>query len=152
MRGTLAMMVVLFNPLTASAQAPVSQVLVDSLNVYLEAPDMERRWLDHMANEFRRAERFGLTQSRETADLVATLSASQDDGWWILEDTDRVHLKVRHLQSGEFVWEDSRTVEWKKRGAVLDLVKDFHEAVAFTAAGLATRHGQVEAAIGIVRR
>ena len=67
--------------ITTSAQAPIPQALLEGRSVYLEAPGVEREWLDHAANEFCKRRRFVFVQSRDEADLIATLATSQDHGW-----------------------------------------------------------------------
>ncbi len=113
---------------SALAQAPLPDALVHGRSVYLELQEgVERKWLNHAASEFIKQDRFELVGNSTAADLVATLTFSTDN-WWKFK-ADVFQLIIRDVQSEELVWEDARPVEWAKRGAVLDLVKDLHLAI-----------------------
>ena len=110
------------------AQAPLPAALMNGRSLYLEPQGgIERKWLNHAANEFISHDRFTLVGSSANADLVATLTFDTDS-WWKFK-ADVFQLIIRDVQTDELVWEDARPVNFAKRGAVLDLVKDLHTAI-----------------------
>ena len=88
---------------TMSAQAPVSQALIDGQTVYIEAPGVERQWLNYAASEFLKQGRFELVQRRDDAELIVTLTSSENDGW--LFEHRGFGLVVRDTRNGDLVWE-----------------------------------------------
>jgi hypothetical protein len=120
-----------------SAQAPIAEELLDGKSVYLRASGVERRWLDHVADEFRRQDRFALVARPGEADLVVTLAGGDTGdsvivpigGFFFDVAVNAFTLVVQEAIGGEVLWEDSRSIGWARRGTALDLVKDLHKAI-----------------------
>ncbi len=129
-----------FLPAWAAAQLPVPVELIEAETVYVEGLDVERTWLNHAGEEFVRQQRFTLIADRDQADLIVALRygapANQNAaivplpgvGAVFVEST-AFTLTVVHRASEKTVWQDTRSITWAARGAVLDLVKDLHAAL-----------------------
>ena len=132
-----------------AAAAPAAQhvvppeLLIKRTIVITGSLDFET--LRHAASEFRKQGRFELTNQEGTADLMAYFSPKVDERDMTLrlpvpfgrgtimveEDASKTTfvLEVIDVASETVLWRDERPVTWFKRGAVIDLVKNLHEAM-----------------------
>ena len=128
-----------------AVQRPLPKPLLTARTVVIEGSDFQNDWLDHAANEFRNQGRFELVAERETADLLVLFGQSvvvsganayaipTDFGVFTIVDESKrrtFYITVFSLDTTRQVWTDSREVKIRARGAVIDLVKDVHQAIA----------------------
>lgn len=118
----------------ASAQAPLSDVLVNAKRAYLANSGVERQWLDRLAAEFVKAKRFQLVNSLAEADVVVTLSRGRGTdvfvpiaGAFVGGENEAFRLVITAPDSTEVLWDDSREAGFTVGGALGSLSKRLHD-------------------------
>lgn len=136
--GVAVVMLVAFSGSNLRTQAPVPTQLTQAETVYLVSRGIQRELLDEVAAEFRRQGRFSLAASQSAADLIVTLGSGNTGdavlvpvpgGGALGFSIDAMSLFVQDAHTGAVLWDDSRQINFRARGAALDLVKDLHAAV-----------------------
>ena len=99
---------VLVGGTVGQAQAPLSTALLDARSVYVAGTGVERKWVDRMAEEIQKLDRFTLVGDRTEADLVVTLTTGHPGD--TITTLDSLRLVVQDAGTHETLWDDSREV------------------------------------------
>ena len=140
MKATVFVGAALLAPaITLLAQLPLPAALLqDGQIVYVvTAGGVERGLLDRAAEEIETAGLFTLTGDRSKADLIFTVAPGRQGDTYVIPvaglffetSEDSYRLLVQDPSTDDVLWDDSRTASWTHSGAILDLVKDLHEAI-----------------------
>ncbi len=121
-------------PVLVLVQAPVSLDLVTARRAYLTSDNVDRRWLDRLAQEFTKTKRFVLVASEAEADVVATLARGKGTtvgipvaGVMVAAENEAFRLRVTKAGTGELLWDDYREASVTIGGAVSGMVKRLHQ-------------------------
>lgn len=122
---------------TILAQAPVSTELIRARRVHLVSDGVERRWLDKLADEFRKAKRFTLVATQDEADAIVTLRKGKGTafaapvvGVIVAGENDAFHLTITDPSGRTVWWDDAREAGLTIGSAITTLSKHLHEQLA----------------------
>lgn len=130
-------MVVALLASVALLQAPLPTALMEAQTVYLVNTSGERKWLDLLADELTKWERFEVIADRKAADLIVTLSfgpmgdgitAPMAGSYFTFED-EAFGITLQGRESDEVVWQDQEGDTFTKKGAVEKLVRKLRRRI-----------------------
>ncbi len=123
---------------TLSGQLPLpAGLLKEGQIVYMGSAGVEGSLLDRAAREIETEGIFTLTENYREANLFLTITLGREGDTTVISidallfpsSNESYRLIVQDSVTSEVLWDDSREAGGTPSGAILDLVKDLHEAI-----------------------